>query len=147
MTARGSASDMVARAGPPLRARLEAAGATLELDLGAAVNLEAPHLESPLRTVLLVLAAHADAPRPFVVRTRDLAGGDAEIQVEGLRLPAGFPDGSPNRDLWDIAFRFLERHHRARIAHSGDRVLMLLPHGARAEASRDRPAREARSSW
>lgn len=123
-----------------LEAALRKRGATLELDLaGDDIEVEA-RLHAPLLTILLSLARYARPGQPFVIRTRVLAGADAELVVESLDLPDDFPDSLPERDLWRLAddnlWRLaddmLNRYHRARLAHMPDRVLMLVPSKGRA---------------
>lgn len=113
-------------------------GAAVVLDLRADTDLEAAHVAEALQVALLVLAEHAAADGTLTVRAADREGGDAEVVVGGLDLPPAFPEGATHRDLWHEASEFLQSHHRTRFAHADDRVLLLVPHGDRADRLRGR---------
>lgn len=122
---------------PRLRDALAARGAALELHLEATAPAE-DHLMGPLVTLLLAATRHADPPRVFSLRAHTRAGGDTEIIVDGLRFPPDFPDSEPDADLWRLASSFLVDHHRARLANSTERLLLLVPGQDRARDLRER---------
>lgn len=115
----------------PAIARHLPPGTLLTLDLQSQRALPEERAAAPIRA-LLQAAARYGAPPQVTIRTRDLAGDDGEVTIEGLRFPDGFPEKGPQADAWRVAEMFLRKHHRARVRTSDDRFLMLIPARERA---------------
>ena len=131
----GNAKDALDELLPRLADALAANGTRFEARIDTRNDVEDCLLGS-LATILLATARYAVPWKPCRLRARDRAGGDVEVRFDGIELPDGFPERTPDADLWKLAAGMLREHHRARLGQAEDRVLLLLPGRARARALR-----------